>query len=621
VIQCNIRDISERVRIQKALLEISSHQESLLSAIPDIVMEVDKNKVYTWANTPGIEFFGDDVIGREAAFYFEAEQDTYQLVQPIFNGNENVIYLESWQRRRDGEIRLLAWWCCVLKDESGNVTGALSSARDITESRRAEEALKASEDKFRGIFEYSTVGKSLTAPDGKLLQINKTFADMLGYTIGELQRVNFAEITHPDDIAESRECIRCLLANERESYRMEKRYISKGGVIVWADVSTRMHRNADGKPEYLITSIVNITERKRSEAELRIKNQAFEDSIASQSVANSEGIITHVNPAFLRMWGYATKEQAIGNSVGSFFDDPDDSAPVFQALASHDSWEGRFRAKRADGGIFISHGYSTTMRDQRGNIIGYQSTNLDVTMYVEAEKQIGQYAVELERSNVDLQQFAYVASHDLQEPLRMISSYLQLIEKRYRDRLDADANDFINFAVDGATRLQSLINGLLEFSRVRTHGKTFGRVNVKEVLDGICKDLELLISESGAVMEFGDLPVILADESQIARLFQNLLQNAIKFRKEGIAPRVHITSDMKNGEHVFCVRDNGIGIEVQYLERIFIIFQRLHGREEYPGTGIGLAICKRIVERHNGRIWVESKYGEGSLFYFTIPAP
>jgi signal transduction histidine kinase len=229
------------------------------------------------------------------------------------------------------------------------------------------------------------------------------------------------------------------------------------------------------------------------------------------------------------------------------------------------------------------------------------------------------FTEELARSNVDLQQFAYVASHDLQEPLRMISSYLQLIERRYKDKLDDDANIFIHYAVDGANRLQALIGGLLEFSRVRTHGKAFAAVDIGEVLDGVCRDLQPLIVEAGATVRYDRMPIIVGDAAQITRLFQNLLQNGLKFRREGTPPVIEVRAESKAGAMVFSVHDNGIGIEPQYFERIFTIFQRLHTREEYPGTGIGLSICKRIVERHGGNIRLESKPASGTSFYFSIP--
>ena len=224
---------------------------------------------------------------------------------------------------------------------------------------------------------------------------------------------------------------------------------------------------------------------------------------------------------------------------------------------------------------------------------------------------------ELARSNKELQQFAYVASHDLQEPLRMVNSYLQLLEQRYKGKLDADADDFIHFAVDGAQRMKALIESLLHYSRVTTAGKSPKPVDTEALLKTIIQNMEVIISEKKAAITHDPLPAVTADEVQLGQVLQNLIGNAFKFSGEE-PPRVHIASEHTDGGILFSVSDNGIGIDPDFKERVFEIFQRLHGREEYPGTGIGLAICKRIVERHGGRIWVESEKGKGATFYFTI---
>ena len=225
---------------------------------------------------------------------------------------------------------------------------------------------------------------------------------------------------------------------------------------------------------------------------------------------------------------------------------------------------------------------------------------------------------ELTRSNAELGMFAYVASHDLQEPLRMVGSYLQLVDTRYREKLDAEAREFIEYAVDGAKRMQVLINDLLAFSRIGTQGQAFQPADCEAVLQTAMRNLQLAIRESGAQITHDPLPTLMGDATQLAQLFQNLIGNALKFRREE-SPEIHIRAGLKDGIWCLSVRDNGIGIEAKYFDRIFVVFQRLHGRVAYPGTGIGLAICKKIVERHGGTIWVESEFGKGSTFHFTIP--
>jgi signal transduction histidine kinase len=249
----------------------------------------------------------------------------------------------------------------------------------------------------------------------------------------------------------------------------------------------------------------------------------------------------------------------------------------------------------------------------------YEQLNTQMQERKQAEKALKEKTEELARSNQDLEQFASVASHDLQEPLRMVTSYVQLLARRYQSRLDSDAEEFINFAVDGATRMHTLINDLLAYSRVGTGGKPFEPTNSETILQQSLDNLQVTMEESGAVVTHDSLTTVMADDLQLGQLFQNLIGNAIKFHGEE-PPRVHVSARPGGNGWIFSVRDNGIGIAPEYAERIFIIFQRLHSREEYPGTGIGLAVCKKIVECHGGRIWVESELGKGATFYFTLPA-
>jgi signal transduction histidine kinase len=236
-----------------------------------------------------------------------------------------------------------------------------------------------------------------------------------------------------------------------------------------------------------------------------------------------------------------------------------------------------------------------------------------------AEQALREKTDALGRSNAELEQFAYVASHDLQEPLRMVSSYMQLFEKRYAGQVDPQTQKYINYAVEGAKRMQALIGGLLEFSRVGRVDEPFEPVDTGAALDQALVSLRSAIEETHAVVTRGQLPTVTGNAGRLAQVFQNLVGNAIKFRRPDGAPSIHVTAIPRRTEWLFAVKDDGIGIEPQYAERIFVIFQRLHTRAEYPGTGIGLSVCKKVIERHGGRIWVESEPGTGATFHFTLP--
>ena len=249
---------------------------------------------------------------------------------------------------------------------------------------------------------------------------------------------------------------------------------------------------------------------------------------------------------------------------------------------------------------------------------GWQTITRQRTDRDQAEVELRQYAEDLARSNAGLQQFAYIASHDLQEPLRMVSSYTQLLGRRYKGKLDAEADEFIEYAVDGAQRMQNLINDLLLYSRVGTDAIVLEPIDFNVPFNRAVTNLQATIRESQALVTHNPLPTVRADASQLTQLLQNLIGNAIKFHGEE-PPRVHVSTQLEDHKWVFSVADNGLGIEPQYADRIFAIFQRLHTRDQYSGTGIGLAICKKVVERHGGRIWMESEPGKGTTFYFTIP--
>ena len=337
--------------------------------------------------------------------------------------------------------------------------------------------------------------------------------------------------------------------------------------------------------------------------------------------AQPDNPIVDVNPAFERMTGYS-KAEVLGRNcrfLQGSESDPDAVAIIRDGTSAVRECQTVLRNYRKDGTPFWNEIKITPVRDPAtGKAIHFVGVLTDVTERIEAQKALERALAELHRSNQELEQFAYMVSHDLQEPLRMVASYTQLLERRYKDQLDANAHEFIGYAVDGARRMQGFIQDILQYSRVGTHGRPFERLPVGRLVRQALDNLRVAIEEKGAQVVCGEMPELDADPVQLGQLFQNLIGNALKF--SGAGPmRIEIDAVWREGVWEFVVRDNGIGIEPEAVERIFVIFQRLHTRQEYHGSGIGLAICKRIVERHGGRIWVESQPGKGSSFYFTLP--
>jgi PAS domain S-box-containing protein len=364
---------------------------------------------------------------------------------------------------------------------------------------------------------------------------------------------------------------------------------------------------------YVLASVVDISGRKRAEARFRA---VVESSPNGMVMVDRQGTIVLVNRETERLFGYA-REELLGRPIELLVPErtrgahPGFRAEFFTRPQARAMGAGRdLFGRRKDGvEIPVEIGLNPLETDEGLFVL---ASVVDITQRKQAEEN-------LKRSNEELERFAYVASHDLQEPLRMVGSYVQLLAKRYRGRLDGDADEFIGYAVDGAQRMQALIEDLLAFSRVGTRGGELLPTNANVVLQRTLAGLRLAIEEAGAKVEADSLPVVLADAGQLEHVLQNLVSNALKFRGPD-PPAVRIAAQRDGAEWRFAVRDNGIGIDARYFERIFVIFQRLHAKGEYPGTGIGLAIAKKIVERHGGRMWVESQPGRGSTFYFTLPA-
>ena len=369
-----------------------------------------------------------------------------------------------------------------------------------------------------------------------------------------------------------------------------------------------------------------VAQRTESEEKFRNLAEAANDAILS---ANSCGKIVYFNPAAERIFSYSPTEiigQPLTILMPERFRDPhrqglDRFLRTGEARVIGKTVE--LAGRRKDGTEFPLELSLSSWKTREDTF--FTAILSDITERKKSEEALKHQearerrSVELKRSNDELQQFAYIAAHDLQEPLRMVASYTQLLAKRYKGRLDSDADEFIAYAVDGAHRMQLLIGDLLAYCRVGTTGKELRETSSEAALEQALLNLEGAIQESGVVVTHDPLPTVIADGAQLVQLFQNVVGNAIKYRSAEL-PRVHVSANKNGGnEWIFSMRDNGLGIDPKYFEKIFVMFQRLHGREEFSGTGIGLTVCKKIAERHGGRMWVESEPGKGSTFYFALP--
>jgi PAS domain S-box-containing protein len=605
------------------------------------------------------------------------------LYIPLFTRGTAIGYAEVWESRQrreftEEEIALgqaLAKQVAVALD---NARLYEQAQQEIAERRRTEEILRVSEERYRAVVEQTSEGIVLYDVESKrVLESNDAYCKMLDYTPEEMLGLTLYDIVAHDRASIDAYVERIM----RDGHCLigERQHRRKDGSLLDVEVSVTLITYSGREAMSLL--VRDTTARREAEEalrryseRLRILRQIDRGILGAESPATiAQTVLSHIRGLVPYRGGTVVinhdsttheamvlaadtirgrsllepgqplspslldgLEQALPTAMQSdtlSLDNLMSQAPV-TPLGQYLTAEG-YRSllvvplisQSERIGILALGADSPNAFSQEHKEIAREVANeLAVALQqVRLNEQLQRYTTELEeqaeelrRSNAELQQFAYVASHDLQEPLRMVTSYLQLLERRYGARLDADADEFIHFAVDGATRMNQLIKDLLAYSRVSTHGQPFGFTDCEAVLDQAVRNLQLAVEESNASVTHGPLPTVLADASQLTQLFQNLVGNAIKFRSEH-PPEVHVQAEQREGEWLFSVRDNGIGIEQQYAERIFLIFQRLHTRDEYPGTGIGLAICQRIVERHGGRIWVESQLGSGATFHFTIP--
>ena len=547
--------------------------------------------------------------------------DEFQGVVRELQGNElRLLALrDADAARRLGHTKIFLFLGTALGLLIATAAG-WSAQRDSIRRALAAGVLRNSEEKYRllldGVHDYAIF---MLDPRGRVISWNAGAERIKGYRAKEIIGHNFSCFFPPEDIKRGwpQEMLRLTAARGR--HEEEGMRVRKGGSRFWSRVTLTALRDPAGNLQGFSKISRDLSASKESEAKYRGLLEAAPDAMV---VVNQGGEIVLLNVQAEKQFGYH-RDELLGKNVKSILPEgfaerliADSLRSPEDALAQQIGTGIELAGRRKDGSDFPIEIMLSPLEYAQGILV--TAAIRDISARQEAEAHLQQKVDELKRSNEELEQFAYISSHDLQEPLRMVASYMQLVSRRYKGKLDSDADEFIAFAVDGANRMQRLIHDLLAYSRVGTKGRDLVDTSSEEALQQALNNLRGAMEESGALVTHERLPAVLADDIQLVQLFQNLVGNAIKYERPGV-PQVHISAAQNGGKKwIFSVQDNGLGIDSQYFEKIFGMFQRLHKRDGFSGTGIGLAICKKIVERHGGRISVESQPGHGSTFRFDL---
>lgn len=491
----------------------------------------------------------------------------------------------------------------------------MNNTWEIVKRKRAETLLHESEQRYHTIFDESPDGILLIDMEtAKAVEFNEVAHQQLGYSREEFGRLTVADYDAKEQADEIMAHFARIKQLGREKFDTLHR--TKSGAI--RNVVVSKQAMTLGDRQYLYAIFRDVTELRQAQEETLFKAKLLDAASDSIFLVNPAGKIVLVNEAAYKTRGYQ-REEMIGMSIAEL-DLPEYGSQVGARIQQiFETGESVFEsAHRCKDGSAMPVEVHAQCHEVKGERLILSSVR-DISERKQGEGVLRKYAISLERSNHELEHFAYVASHDLQEPLRKIGSFTELLARKYQDKLDEKAGTYISYIVDGAHRMQILINDLLSISRVTTKGREFAAVDCNALLARVQQDVELAVLEKKASLSVAELPTVMADEVQLGQVFQNLIANGIKYCEADRRPEVRVAATRRGTEWVFSVSDNGIGIEPQHFERIFQIFQRLHTREEFSGTGIGLALSKKIVERHGGHIWVESTPGQGSTFFFTLP--
>jgi PAS domain S-box-containing protein len=568
----------------------------------------------TYANPAYLRMWGldsmEEALGRPNSEFAEFPAEVEQLMEAL--ARDGAWFGELMARRADGSRFPVELSASVVRDVDGAVQGYMASFRDVSELRRALEQARRSEERLRTYVDNSPVAVFVADREGRYVDANPAACRMLGYSRDELLALSIADVSVREEEVDPMAAFEELKDQGRMSREMVLQRKDGSSVPVRLE-AVALHGGR------FMGQCVDITEAKERTRQLQVANFALDSATIGVSMADLEGRHAYCNEAFLRMWGFQDESEILGRPIMETWRDQGVVEQALQVAMSSGVFKGEMVARRVDGSTFDAYVEGHLVRDEQGAPVCLMAFIMDITRRKRREAELASLLDELRRSNEDLQQFAYVASHDLQEPLRVIAGFTQLLARRYQGRIDQDADDFIGYVVDGVERMQGLIEDLLAYSRVHTQGRTPAPVDLNEVAARTLDALSRSFEESEAHVVLEELPTVPADDRQLGQLFQNLLHNAVKFRGERPL-EIRVSCRPEPGGWMVEVRDNGLGVDPEYAGKVFDVFKRLHSRNDYPGTGIGLAICKRIVERHGGRIWVEPAEGGGSAFRFTLPA-
>jgi PAS domain S-box-containing protein len=620
-----LRDSIRRVLAERALLESEHRYRLLIDGVKDyaILMLGPLGEIRSW--NPGAErmsgFSLEDVVGQNFSCFFPAEDVERGAPEEILRitAAKGAYEEQGIRVRNDGTRYLVRTAYTASRDPSGNLRGFSVISRDLTESTE-------SGAKYRGLMEAAPDAMVVVNPNGEIVLLNLQAEKQFGYRRDELlgQKVTniipegFAERLIADDLRSSEDALAQQIGTG-----IELNALRKDGSEFPIEIMLSPLESPEGT---LVTAAIrDISVRKAAEkvlAQMEGKYRGLMEAAPdAMVVVNQGGEIVLLNLQAEKQFGYRRDEllgQKVTNIIPEGFAErliADGLRSAEDALAQQIGTGIELSGRRKDRSEFPIELMLSPLGGAEGILV--TAAIRDISVRNAAEADLLHKVEELNRSNEELGQFAYIASHDLQEPLRMVASYTQLLSRRYTGKLDSDADEFIAYAVDGATRMQRLIQDLLAYSRVGTKGKDLLNTSSEDALRHALSNLRSAIEESGALVTHDPLPEVMADEMQLIQLFQNLVGNAIKYQNPGV-PKIHIAASNGGRQYKFSVQDNGLGIDPQYFDRIFGMFQRLHKREEFAGTGIGLAICKKIVERHGGQISVESQPGVGSTFRFAM---